>query len=285
VKNLNTAAIITACLVEMQRRNLRASTIYQRRRVLSRLAAWLDPASLLAATADQLEAWCFRPLSAESQATEVSHVRQFYLWATRQGHLEENPAAELRRPHLLRRLPRPIPEEELWRALDRAPADGRVRPALLLAAWGGLRASEIAQLRAEDLWWRSEPPIIIVNDGKGGHPGTVPLGGFLVDELRRSGLPRQGWLFPRRDGQPGHISGAQVSHLSNRFLHSIGIADTLHALRHRFGTQLLRASGGNTRVAQEGLRHASLQSTQIYTLITPLELATHVERLPGLPPG
>jgi len=74
---------------------------------------------------------------------------------------------------------------------------------------------------------------------------------------------------------PAHL----VSHLCNDHLHSLGINSTLHKLRHRFGTQVLRVSG-NLRHAQEALRHRSITSTQIYTQVTNIELAAAVAAVP-----
>ena len=109
----------------------------------------------------------------------------------------------------------------------------------------------------------------------------VPLSATLAGELRLCDLPRRGWLFPRHDGQPGPVPAHLVSHLANEHLHSLGIESTLHKLRHRFGTQVLRASG-NLRHAQEALRHRSITSTQIYTAVTNVELAAVVNAVPSV---
>ena len=153
-------------------------------------------------------------------------------------------------PRTYRRLPRPIAEDDLAVALTEAP--DRVRPWLLLAGWAGLRASEIARLRAEDL----DETYLVVRESKNHRDGVVPLSPWLTDELRRCDLARHGWLFPRHEGRPGPNRAWTVSQLANRHLHSLGLADTLHTLRHRFGTQVQRA-GRDFRVTQELMRHES----------------------------
>ncbi|HKY14797.1 MAG TPA: tyrosine-type recombinase/integrase, partial [Microthrixaceae bacterium] len=267
-----TDMVIQAHRAHLHYRGLRDSTIYQRGRVLVRLKAHTRT-ELLDTTAHQIEDRLATVPAAESRACELSHLRGFYGWAVEVGHLEVDPTARLRRPRTYRRLPRPIAEDDLATALAEAP--DRVRPWLLLAGWAGLRASEIAQLRAEDL----DETYLVVRESKNHRDGIVPLSPWLVDQLRRCDLARHGWLFPRHDGRPGPNRAWTVSQLANRHLHSLGLADTLHTLRHRFGTQVQRA-GRDFRVTQELMRHESPVSTAIYTLVDRADLAAAVRDLP-----
>ena len=73
-----------------------------------------------------------------------------------------------------------------------------------------------------------------------------------------------------------------VSQITNRYLHDIGIAHTLHTLRHWFGTNCYRVSGRDLRATQELMGHESPASTQVYTWVDPGELAEAVGRLPAL---
>lgn len=260
--------------------NLRESSIRQRIYVLGRLARHLGPTHILEAEPRDLTMFLARPLSPESRAVETTHVRQFYEWCIDVELLDLSPARRLRRPRVPRGLPLPIGEGDLAMAVDLAP--DRIRPWLVLAAFAGLRACEIAPLRAEDLWHHTDPQLIIIAEGKGGHATSVPMSSHLAELLRRCDLTTSGDLFPRHDGTPGHVPAHLVSHISNRFLHSIGITSTLHKLRHRFGTELLKASGGNLRVTQEGMRHESSRSTERYTFVAPAEVAAAVEALPEL---
>lgn len=268
---------VGAFLDDCRRRNLRPGTIDQKRRCLARLTRHLggDPAD---ATHDQLVAFLDRLDQPEARATELSHLRTFYRWAVAEGHLGVDPSARLVRPRVPRRLPRPIPTNDLAVALDTAPE--RVRPWLVLAAYAGLRACEIARLRGQDLLWENDPPLLVVDEGKGGHMGAVPMCPTVAAEL--AGMARSGWLFPRRDGQPGPTPAHVVSRLANGHLHGLGITHTLHTLRHWFGTQTLRANGGNLRETQELLRHQSPVSTAIYTWVDPRAAAATVGELPVL---
>jgi site-specific recombinase XerD len=267
-------------LNEMRRRNRRPGTIYQRRRALVRLAEYLKPRSILEATPEDLVAWVFdvRNLAPESQATEVTQFREFFRWAVEVELIEVDPSARLRRPSVPGRLPRPMATADMEVAIRDAPI--RIKPWLLLAAYSGLRCSEIAGLRADDLWWRHTPPLVLIRQSKGGSMSSVPMSAWLAAQLRLCDLPTDGWLFRRGDGLPGPVKGWTVSQLGNRYLHRIGITATMHSLRHWFGTETLRASGGNVRVAQEALRHKSIMSTQLYTFVMPTDVHLAMEGLP-----
>ena len=263
-------------LDDCRRRNLRPSTINQKRLTLARLARAIHPTPLLEATHGQLAAHLDRLDQPEARATETSHLRTFYRWAHIEGLVDPDPAVRLVRPRVPRRLPRPMPTNDLAVAVDTAPE--RVRPWLLLAAYAGLRACEIANLRACDLLWVNDPPLLVVDQGKGGHSRAVPMGPVVADEL--AGLPRSGWLFPRRDGRPGPSPPHLVSRLANQHLHGLGIEHTLHTLRHWFATETLRVNGGDLRETQELLGHQSPVSTAIYTWVDPRAAAATVAELP-----
>ncbi|MCB0908766.1 MAG: tyrosine-type recombinase/integrase [Nocardioidaceae bacterium] len=270
--------LIEEHLAEMRFTNRRPATIYQRRRALFRLSFHLDPASLLTATTAQISGFLDSDGSSpEYRATQLAHVRQFYKWAQRHGHIAVEPSASIPRPRVTRRLPRPIPDADLAVAFDNAP--DRIRPWLYLAAYAGLRAAEIAQLRVEDV--NTAELLIIVRESKGGGMSSVPMHPDLAAVLDAAcGGRSSGWLFTRGDGGPGPNSPWRVSQVANEYLHSQGISSTLHALRHWFGTNAYRASGRDLRVTQELLRHATPISSAIYTYIDPAEGRAAVDRLP-----
>lgn len=260
-----------------QHRNLRASTVDQRRRALIRLRRYLGH-RLLDATTDELLGFLDRPLTPEGRAAELCHLAGFYRWAVQDGLLEVDPTVRIPRPKLPRRRPRPMPDVDVARALAGAP--DRVRPWLYLAAYAGLRACEISGLRTSDLCWDAQPAVLLIQAQKGGDQASVPMGKALIEALRDCGLPTSGWLFPRRDGRPGPTPPHLVSRHSNDYLHSIGIAHTLHTLRHWFGTNVYRANGRDLRQTQELLRHRTPATTALYTFVDPGEAVQTVNQLP-----
>ena len=259
-------------LRHLRRRNLRESTITQRRRALVRLGRSHD---LTRVTTDELEVWLDgRRLGAEARATEISHLRGFFKWAVMEDRLDRDPTLKLVRPKLARRLPRPMPEGDLAMAVEAASEP--VRSMLMLAAFAGLRACEIAGLCGEHLLL--DDMVILVAEGKGGGMSSVPVSPQLVPTLRR--LPESGPCFHLTDGRP--MAPHNVSHWCNRYLHDLGITHTLHSLRHRFGTVVYQASGRDLRVTQELLRHRTPVTTALYTWLSPGHLATAVANLPAV---
>ena len=268
-------SLVGSHLGHLERRNIRPSTIAQRRRAIARLRRHLYPLHILDGTTEDLIGHLDRGLSAEARATEISHLRGFYRWALLEGHIDVDPTARLERPRLQPRLPRPMADGDLAMAMDLAPE--RIRPMLFLAAYTGLRAQDMCGLRADDLIWSAEPPLLIVRNGKGGKQRVLPIGEPLAQAL---GLcPRQGWLFPRHDDLPGHTPAHRVSQLCNQYLHSIGIASTLHQIRHWFGTKFYIASGRDLRATQEAMGHASPVSTAGYTWVDQSAAAEAISRI------
>lgn len=264
-----------------RRRNLAESTIYQRQRTLARTRTALrdvDPTlTLMTATTEDLELTLERRWEACSRATEVSHLRSFYRWCAWAGVRQPDPSTDLVRPQVPRGLPRPIRNDVLARAIELAPHP--VRTILLLACLAGLRAKDMASLRVEHVRLDLDPPVIFVPEAKGGDVEAVALHPALADELASS-MPAAGWLFPRLDDEPGPWKPWSISHRANHFLHDVvGTADTLHTLRHWYGTNVLRGCK-DVRTTQRAMRHRSIVSTTIYTLVVPTQVASAVNTLP-----
>lgn len=278
---LDANAPLVRHLESLAARNLRPGTIDARFNCVRRLASHIHPVPVLEATHDLILGFLSRPQAAESRATELSHLRGFFRWCFLEDILPNDPTVKLTRPRLPKRRPRPIPSDLLREALRHAPTH-RVRPWLLLACYAGLRACEIAQLTSPDLLWSDHPPMILINESKGGHQQAVPFGAELRLQLQDCQLPTSGWLFPRLDGHEGHVAPWIVSGGANRYLHDMGITHTLHSLRHWYGTHAYQASGRDLRQTQELMRHATPSSTALYTFVDPGEGARIIDRLPAL---
>lgn len=265
-------------LEELRQRGLSRETIYQRHRNLIRLYGALRM-PLCDATAADLAAWrAALKVGDDTVAAYVSHVREFYAWLEAAGILCPSPAAALIVPKLGRRIPRPIGEALLYEAVQAAPA--RIRPMLVLAAWAGLRAKEIALLRRSAVLDTAQPPVILVaiDATKGRRERIVPMSQFVLEQVVPD-LPRSGWCFRMLDDVTP-MNANYVSALCNRFLHSAGIGESLHQLRHRFGSQAYQASL-DLRAVQELMGHAHPQSTAGYAAFNNANAIAAVEGIPA----
>lgn len=118
-----------------------------------------------------------------------------------------------------------------WRAV--LAEEPIARDFLLMALFTGMRKSEIARLRWEDV--DLEGRTLLVPDTKNGDPLQLPLSEFLSGllEERRANDPRGEWVFPGR-GTGNHI--VETKRLHHRVSEASGIGFTLHDLRRTFIT-------------------------------------------------
>lgn len=271
---------ITAGFVtHMRARNLRESTIDARVGILDRLRRHIGRHPIHA-THDDLVGYLDRvgpngrTKGAAWRGIEISHLRTFYRWAQLEGLIDRDPTLRLVVPKRRRRLPRPIPSSDLAVALAGAPDP--IRAMLYLAAYAGLRACEIAPLRGEDLL-DEKPPMIVVDESKGGDMRMVPAGPVLVAIVAE--LPRTGWWFPRADGS-GPLPRYMISRRCNAYLHSLGIPHTLHSLRHWFGTETYRATE-DVFLTMGLMGHRDPATTAGYTKVADHRGAAAVALLPA----
>lgn len=236
------------------RRGLAAATVDARRR---RLSAFDRAVGLEHAGPEDVEAFLDkRNLSAKSRYDWISHLSSFYRWAIDHEHLQRDPTAQVIRPKLRRRLPRPINTGDLVTAIQMATPT--MRAWLSLMAFGGLRCVEVSRLEVDDLLW--DDGLVRVH-GKGDKERMVPMHEDVERALRSTPLPSRGRLFRRPRGGP--YPAAQISKEVSEYLSDLGISATAHQLRHWFGTNVYRTSH-DLRVTQELLGHSSPTSTAIY---------------------
>ncbi len=253
------------------------------RRDLELLARWLAPRGCGlsgAASSDLFDYLAERSrqgYSARSNARLLSALRQFYRQLLRFGRITADPSARLESPRLSRPLPKALGDSEIEALLQAPPLDQpagvRDRAMLELMYATGLRVGELVGLAAGQLNLRQG---VLRVTGKGGRERLVPLGEEAAHWVRRylaearpalaaRGSPLALFLGPR--GAP--LSRQQFWSLVKRHAGAAGIDAARvspHGLRHSFATHLLN-HGADLRVLQLLLGHASLSTTQIYTLV------------------
>ena len=171
-------------------------------------------------------------------------------------------------PKCERKLPVVLSLGEVARFFD-ALTHAKYRAILMTVYGGGLRSSEVVNLKVQDI--DSARMQIRIRQSKGKKERRVMLAPTLLTCLReywRVEKPGHDWLFP---GEPSSkaISTRAVRLRVKRAAKEAGItkAMSIHTLRHSFATHLLE-SGADIRLVQVLLGHRSLQTTALYTHVS-----------------
>lgn len=233
-------------------------SIAARRLTILRVAKKLGH-PVAAATYPELLTWQVSQshLKRASMAAALTHLNCYCEWLMRHGHRSDNPASQLARPrHAYSKNPRPMSEQDIAKAIEHA--DPMMGAWVSLGAFCGLRCMEIASVSRSDI--ETTDPARLTIRGKGEKVRKVRLPANLYAMLTAPPFPERGPLW--RDVE-GPYTAAKVSRLINNYLRGIGIDATAHTLRHRFGTELYRATRDVVAV-QEAMGHGSIETTMCY---------------------
>jgi site-specific recombinase XerD len=147
----------------------------------------------------------------------------------------------------------------------------------------GLRITEASLLETRDI--DSMQKVIHVRNGKGGKERMVPMDSKLYRLLRtyyKHEQPPKPWMFASKSGNPICPETARRALLCAAAASGIGKVVGPHQLRHAFATHLLE-NGEDLRRIQVVLGHGSIRSTQIYTQVSPSQIAAIRSPLEDLP--
>lgn len=231
-----------------------------------------------------------QPLSATSAGRAVVAVRGLHRFALREGLSSHDPARAVRPPAPARRLPKAITVEQVEGLLEAAggsddpdggagsasgasdtPARLRDRALLELLYGTGARISEAVGLDVDDL---EQGGGLVRLHGKGGKQRVVPVGSYAqraVAAYLVRGRPALAKADPALflNQRGGRLSRQSAWTVLQRAAARAGLPHDVspHVLRHSFATHLLDG-GADVRVVQELLGHASVTTTQVYTLVT-----------------
>ncbi|PRZ03490.1 integrase/recombinase XerD [Isoptericola sp. CG 20/1183] len=291
-------------------RGLSTNTVAAYRRDLGRYARYLaeagrsaldevtehDVRSFLAAVREGSDGG--RALSAASAARSLAAVRGWHRFARAEGLTTEDPSAEVAAPTQTRRLPHALSVDAVARLLAAAssgdtPAGLRDRALLELLYSTGGRISEVVGLDVDDVG----SDALVRLFGKGSKERIVPVGSYARDAVDAYLVRARPVLVAagsaRGRSTPALFLNTRGGRLSRQSAWAVlqgaaeraGLTEHVspHTLRHSFATHLL-AGGADVRVVQELLGHASVTTTQIYTMVTPEALrevyaATHPRAL------
>ncbi len=270
-------------------RGLAANSIAAYKRDLTKFNAFLNGAALNEVTPDLINSFESSLREAKLSVASINRIdstlRSFF------KHLQQeygfaDPTLEIAPSKSARRLPKALTINQIISMIDAAFRDGdpitlRDQAMLELLYSSGARVSELIGININDL------STVQTDDGeirtlklrgKGSKERIVPLGSFASkaidtycvrirpDLVSRSSKPSTALFLNTRGGRISRQSAWQMVLNSAK---AAGITEHVspHVFRHSYATHLLDG-GADIRVVQELLGHASVTTTQIYTLIT-----------------
>ncbi len=218
-------------------------------------------------------------LGAASAARVVVSVRTFHRFVASEGLTTSDPARDVRPPAIQRRLPKALPYDDVVALIDNCgdqetPAGLRDRALVELLYGTGTRVSEAVGLDVDDV---NLETLTLIVTGKGDKQRILPLGECAAQAIAaylvrgRPALATKGpgthRLFVNSLGRP--LSRQSAYLVLRGAAQRAGITRAIgpHTLRHSFATHLME-NGADVRVVQELLGHASVTTTQIYTMVT-----------------
>lgn len=224
-------------------------------------------------------------LVATSVARILAAVRGFHKFMLFEGISDNDVSAAVKPPKAPKRLPKAISIQEIESLLKAAgpePDDVagagdiirvRDRAILELLYATGARVSEVVNMDLDDLI----DPEIVRLFGKGSKERIVPVGKYAQAAVAAYLVRVRPTLATLSRGTPALFLNQRGSRLSRQSIWQIisnaaqaaklGVEVSPHTFRHSFATHLLEG-GADVRVVQELLGHASVTTTQIYTLVT-----------------
>ncbi len=224
-------------------------------------------------------------LSPSSVNRFLSSLKGFYKYCALEYQIS-NPMVDISQFKIARKLPKALSVEEIARLIDTAnnptdPTTLRDRAILEILYGTGARVAELVGIDVSDISKDSfdgEEITILKLRGKGSKERLVPLGKFALEALdnylvrlrpsllaknsqseRALFLNNRGTRLSRQSAWTTVLRASQLAGLEGRV--------SPHVFRHSYATHLLDG-GADIRVVQELLGHASVTTTQIYTLVT-----------------
>lgn len=204
-------------------------------------------------TTDDLRTFLSHPTwSPERRKSARTAVRGLFSWLAAEDLIPSDPSRRLATVSVPQAVARPAPEAVIRAALARS--DERVRSMILLAAYAGLRACEIAAVTPDN--WDGKGLYIT---GKGGKTRYVPIvRADLRGILNQAKRDQIQWLYP--NGRGDHITSGHVTKLVSA---ALGPGWTAHTLRHRCATAMFAGTHDLLAVGAV-LGHSRPETTQRY---------------------
>ena len=158
----------------------------------------------------------------------------------------------------------------------------RNRLIIEMALGTGLRVSELANLKIDDIHIRKGQNSLIVNNGKGGKHRAVGFNNklkVLVQEYLDYRKSMSSYLFASERGEKMTRFGVGRVFKTMAAKAGLDSKHSIHTLRHTYATNLYKASGYNLRMVQKQLGHSSITTTTVYSDVLNQDLTDALENL------
>jgi len=282
-------------------RGLRPNTLTAYRRDLGRYVAFLRSRGI--SSPEQVDAAAVRAYLARRAAPDdegrapapatvaraLVSMRSLHQFLVDEGMVGHDPTDDVRAPRVAKGIPKALSEDDVLALLGsvegRAPRAIRDRTMLEVLYASGMRISEMVGLDRADVDLEASLVRVL---GKGAKERIVPIGRparAAIEDYLRSARPALERSGPGPAGARGAgdalFLNARGGRLTRQGCWSVvrtageraGLGDQVHphVLRHSCATHLLD-HGADIRVVQEVLGHASVSTTQVYTLVSAARL-------------
>lgn len=234
---------------------------------------------VLTLTREDLIRWtASKKWSNKTRLNYRSRLITFYTWLQDEGYRPDNPAYRLPKVKDRRRDPNPFTVDEIQTLLNSG-IYASTRAMVALHYYLGLRVSEIAKIHGRDINRRNRTITVV---GKGRKTVIHPIPAALWTLVE--GMP-SGYWFPNHKANrlypanEGHILGNSVSTLLCQAIRRAGLQHRAHDLRAATATEM-NGAGVASFVVQKAMRHANMNTTNIYLGLTIEQVREGFESLP-----
>ncbi|ABR10431.1 probable phage-family integrase [Microbacterium phage Min1] len=198
----------------------------------------------------------------------------FFTWMQEEEFRLDNPAARLPKVRVPKVEPDPVTTEDIELVLHSG-IYRRTRMWVLLYAYQGMRAAEIAAVSGSSIDWKARRILSI--EAKGGKEVWRPLHPVVWEQLQT--WHTTGWLFPSPTRKGEHVTAANVSNVLSKAFKRAGVAHRPHQMRAWFATEMI-AAGTPTIVVAAAMRHSDTQSVEKYVRVRDDKIAEAMLALP-----